>query len=111
MLAGCRERFDQREWIVVGSDPQWRMEITARDLLLGPIGSTPGQRVLHGGLQREGSLLVFNATEGVDLRVAIDEQRCTDTASGSLFAYLVEVRSEGRSFAGCAAHNPAMPAP
>jgi len=28
-----------------------------------------------------------------------------------LFAYTVEVRSEGRAFVGCAVHNPAMPAP
>jgi hypothetical protein len=28
-----------------------------------------------------------------------------------MFAYAVEVRSEGRTFAGCAVHNPAMPAP
>jgi uncharacterized membrane protein len=109
--AGCRERFDQREWIVVVGDPPWRLEITSRDMSLSSGGGTPAQRVLHGGLRREGALLVFNASEGVDLRVAIDEQRCTDTASGSLFAYLVEVRSEGRSFVGCAAHNPAMPAP
>jgi uncharacterized membrane protein len=104
--AGCRERFDQREWIVVGSSPPWRLEITARDMSLGS-----GQRVPHGGLQREGALLVFQATDGSDMRVAIDEQRCVDSTSGALFSYLVQLRFEDRSYVGCAAHNPAMPAP
>ena len=43
--------------------------------------------------------------------MAIDEQRCIDSVSGAFYAYLVEVRSEGHSYVGCAAHNPAMPAP
>ena len=108
--AGCRERFDQREWIVIGNEPPWRMEITARDLVMSASG-TPTGRAAHGGLQREGALLVYSAAEGSELRVAIDEQRCIDSVSGAFYAYLVEVRSEGHSYVGCAAHNPAMPAP
>jgi uncharacterized membrane protein len=43
--------------------------------------------------------------------ILIDERRCIDSQSGSLFAYSIQVRSEGRTMVGCAAHNPGMPAP
>ena len=109
--AGCRERFDQREWVATGNEPSWRLDITAKDLLVNMVGGVPGQREAHGGLQREGSSLVYATTEGVQFRVTIEERRCVDSLSGSLFAYRVEVQSEGKSLVGCAAHNPAMPAP
>ncbi len=109
--AGCRERFDQREWVATGSDASWRLDITAKDLLMNVPGGVPGQRVPHGGLHHDGGSIVYITTEGPELRVRIDELRCVDSPSGSLFAYRVEVQSEGKSLAGCAAHNPAMPAP
>ena len=109
--AGCRERFDQREWIASGNEPSWRLEITARDLLLNLLGGTSPQRVPHGGLARQGGSVAYAGVEGPEISVVIDERRCVDSMSGSLFAYSVEVRSEGRTYIGCAAHNPAMPAP
>jgi uncharacterized membrane protein len=109
--AGCRERFDQREWVATGNEPSWRLDVTARDLLMNVLGGVPGQRAAHGGLRHDGSSIVYTTTEGTELRVTIDERRCVDSSSGSLFAYRVEVQSEGKSLAGCAAHNPAMPAP
>ncbi|MBM3643925.1 MAG: hypothetical protein FJX02_06230 [Alphaproteobacteria bacterium] len=109
--AGCRERFDQREWIVMGGEPRWRLDITARDFVFSGGGEAASQRVPHGGPNRDGALVLYAAIEGAEIRVAIDEQRCVDPVSRSIFAYLVEVRSDGRSFIGCAAHNPALPAP
>lgn len=109
--AGCRERFDQREWIGTGNEPSWRLEITGRDMLFNVPGGTPPQRTGHGGLLRQGGSIAYAATEGTEFVAVIDERRCVDPLSGSLFAYSVEVRSEGRTYAGCVAHNPAMPAP
>ncbi len=109
--AGCRERFDQREWTATGNEPSWRLEVTARDLLFGVLGGAALPRLAHGGLQREGDGFVVAATEVPDMVVTIRERRCIDSQSGSLFAYAVEVTSEGRTYTGCAAHNPAMPAP
>ena len=109
--AGCRERFDQREWTATGNEPSWRLEITGRDLLLSVLGGSALPRLTHGGLQREGGGFVVTAQDGPDLVVTIRERRCIDSQSGSLFAYAVEVTSDGRTYAGCAAHNPAMPAP
>jgi uncharacterized membrane protein len=113
--AGCRERFDQREWIAATGggtdDPPWRLEITSRDMTMSIGGGVAAQRVPHGGAQKHGGTVVYVAAEGQELTVRLDERRCVDSQSGSLFAYAVEVRTEGRSFAGCAAHNPAMPAP
>jgi len=109
--AGCRERFDQREWTATGNEPSWRLEVTGRDLLFGVLGGNALPRLGHGGLRRDGDALVLVATEPPDLVVTIRERRCIDSQSGSLFAYSVEVTSEGRTYAGCAAHNPAMPAP
>jgi uncharacterized membrane protein len=109
--AGCRERFDQREWIGTGSEPFWRLEITGRDMLLNVLGGTAPVRVSHGGPLRQGGTVAYAAMEGGEFTVLIDERRCVDSMSGSLFAYSVEIRSEGQSYAGCIAHNPAMPAP
>ena len=109
--AGCRERFDQREWVATGSEAPWRLDITAKDLLMNVPGAVPGQRLPHGGTHRDGGSIVYATTEGPEFKVTIDERRCVDSSSGSLFAYRVEVQSEGKSLAGCAAHNPAMPAP
>jgi len=109
--AGCRERFDQREWIATGNEPSWRLEITGRDMLLNVPGGAPPQRAGHGGLLRQGGSIAYAAAEGAEFVAVIYERRCVDSMSGSLFAYSVEVRSDGRTYAGCAAHNPAMPAP
>lgn len=109
--AGCRERFDQREWIANGNEPSWRLEVTSRDMVMSVLGGLSTQRVPHGGPQKSGNGLEYTSTDGTDLLVTIDERRCIDNQSGSVFAYVVEVRSEGRTYPGCAAHNPAMPAP
>lgn len=109
--AGCRERFDHREWIGMGNDPSWRVELTSRDMVIGLLGGPPTQRVPHGGAQRQGGTIVYMSAEGPEPVITINEQRCTDSLSGSLFAYSVQVRSEGRTLVGCAAHNPGMPAP
>jgi uncharacterized membrane protein len=109
--AGCRERFDQREWTAIGNEPSWRLEVTSRDMLMSILGGNALPRVPHGGLEKQGAVITYVAAEGPEFQVSIDERRCIDSQSGSVFAYAVEVRSEGRSYAGCAAHNPAMPAP
>jgi uncharacterized membrane protein len=109
--AGCRERFDHREWIGIGNDPSWRVELTSRDMVIGLLGGPPTQRVPHGGAQRQGGTIVYMSAEGPEPVITINEQRCTDSLSGSLFAYSIQVRSEGRTLVGCAAHNPVMPAP
>jgi uncharacterized membrane protein len=109
--AGCRERFDHREWIGTGSDPSWRLEVTARDMVIGQLGGLPAQRVPHGGPQRQDGTIMYTSAEGPEPVIMIDERRCIDSQSGSLFAYSVQVRSEGRTLVGCAAHNPGMPAP
>jgi putative lipoprotein len=109
--AGCRERFDHREWIGVGNDPAWRLEVTSRDMVIGLLGGQPAQRVTHGGPQRQDGTIVYASVDGSEPVVLISEQRCADTQSGSLFAYSVQIRIEGRTFVGCMAHNPGMPAP
>lgn len=109
--AGCRERFDHREWIGMGNDPSWRVELTARDIVVSLLGGPPTQRVPHGGAQRQGRTITYASTEGAEPVMMINEQRCIDSQSGSLFAYSVQVRNEGRTLLGCAAHNPSMPAP
>jgi uncharacterized membrane protein len=109
--AGCRERFDHREWIGTGNDPSWRVEVTARDIVIGLLGGSPTQRVAHGGPQRQDGAIVYQSAEGPEPVVLINEQRCTDSQSGSLFAYSIQIRSEGHTLVGCAAHNPGMPAP
>lgn len=109
--AGCRERFDQREWTAAGNEPSWRLEVTARDMLMSILGGNALPRMPHGGLHKEGGRITYAAQDGADFAVTINERRCIDSLSGSVFAYAVEVRSDGRVYAGCAAHNPAMPAP
>lgn len=109
--AGCRERFDQREWIATGSEPSWRLEVTGRELMLSVSGEPAPLRVPHGGLQRQDDRIVYTAGDGPPLVVTIEERRCIDSVTGSLFAYAVDISGEGRNFSGCMAHNPAMPAP
>lgn len=109
--AGCRERFDQREWIGTGNDPSWRLEVTARDLVLSVLGGAAAQRVPHGGAQRQDGTIMYMASEAPEPVILIDERRCIDSQSGSLFAYSIQIKNEGKTMAGCAAHNPAMPAP
>jgi len=112
--AGCRERFDLREWLANGgggNEPSWRLEVTSRDMTLSVAGGQPAQRIAHGGPQKLDSAVTYAAADNPDFTVMIDERRCVDPQSGSLFAYTVEVRSEGKAFVGCAVHNPAMPAP
>lgn len=109
--AGCRERFDQREWIGTGNEPSWRLEVTARDMVISVLGGPSAQRVPHGGLQRQDGTIIYTATESPEPAILIEERRCIDSQSGSLFSYSVQIRNEGRILLGCAAHNPAMPAP
>jgi uncharacterized membrane protein len=110
---GCRERFDQREWLALGSEPAWRLEVTARDLMLNVPGvsALPVARIPHGGARLSDGRIAYAATDGSDFAVTIHQRRCVDSATGAWFAYYVEIESEGKSLAGCAAHNPAMPAP
>jgi uncharacterized membrane protein len=109
--AGCRERFDHREWIGTGNDPSWRAEVTARDIVIGLLGGAPTLRVAHGGPQRQDGAIMYQSAEGPEPVILINEQRCIDSQSGSLFAYSIQVRTEGRTLVGCGAHNPGMPAP
>jgi len=111
--AGCRERFDQREWLATNGtgEGSWRLEVTSRDLLLIITGGPSAQRVPHSGPQKLEAAVAYAAAEDPEFTVTITERRCIDSQSGSLFAYAVEVHSEGRTYAGCAVHNPAMPAP
>jgi uncharacterized membrane protein len=109
--AGCRERFDHREWIGTGNDPAWRVEVTSRDMVISLLGGPPAQRVTHAGPQRQDGTIMYTSADGPEPVVLINEQRCIDPQSGSLFAYSVQIRNEGRTLAGCAAHNPSMPAP
>jgi uncharacterized membrane protein len=111
--AGCRERFDQREWVATNGtgEGSWRLEVTSRDLLLIVSGGPSAQRVPHSGPQKLETAVAYAAAEDPEFTVTITERRCIDSQSGSLFAYAVEVRSEGKTFTGCAVHNPAMPAP
>jgi uncharacterized membrane protein len=111
--AGCRERFDQREWLGSGGgggEASWRFEVTSRDMMLSISGGQV-QRIAHGGPQKLDNAVSYAAADDPEFTVTIDERRCIDPQSGAMFAYAVEVRSEGRSFTGCAVHNPAMPAP
>lgn len=112
--AGCRERFDQREWLATGgggNEASWRLEVTGRDMLMIFTGGPTAHRAAHGGPQKLDNAVAYAAAEDPEFAVTIDERRCVDPLSGSLFAYAVEVRSEGKTFIGCATHNPAMPAP
>jgi uncharacterized membrane protein len=111
--AGCRERFDQREWIVFGNEPAWRLEIAARDMMMIVPGATqlPAPRFAHAGMQRRDKAVVYVAQGGAAFDVTIDDRRCVDVSSGSLYAYRVTVVSEGKVYLGCGAHNPAMPVP
>lgn len=109
--AGCRERFDHREWIGTGSDPPWRLEVTSRDMVISLLGGPPTQRVTHGGPERQDGTIMYTSADGPEPVVLVNEQRCIDSQSGSLFAYSVQIRNEGRTLVGCAAHNPGMPAP
>lgn len=109
--AGCRERFDLREWMATGNEPSWRAEVTARDMVVSVLGEAAAHRAPHDGPHREGTTLVYTSIEAPETVVLIEERRCIDSQSGSLFAYAVEARSEGQVYRGCAAHNPAMPAP
>jgi uncharacterized membrane protein len=80
-------------------------------MTLSVAGGQPSQRIAHGGPQKLDGAVTYAAADNPDFTVMIDERRCVDPQSGSLFAYTVEVRSEGKAFVGCAVHNPAMPAP
>jgi uncharacterized membrane protein len=71
----------------------------------------PAPRYPHGGMQRRDRSVVYVAQSGGAFDVTIDEHRCVDVSSGSLYAYRVTVVSEGKVFLGCGAHNPAMPVP
>ena len=84
------------KWVGDGNEPSWRLDITARDLLMSLLGGTAGQRAAHGGLQRQDGSIVYTAAEGPELTVTIDERRCVDSSSGSLFAYRVEVQKRGQ---------------
>jgi len=80
-------------------------------MMLSVTGGQPAQRILHGGPQKLDGAVAYAAADNPEFTATIDERRCVDPQSGSLFAYTVEVKNEGRAFVGCAVHNPAMPAP
>ena len=65
----------------------------------------------HGGPQKLDGAITYTAADGPESAVMIDERRCIDPQSGSLFAYAVEVRSEGAHSSAVRRTIPAMPAP
>ena len=67
--AGCRERFDHREWIATGNGPSWRLEVTSRDMLSSSVRAVqPAQRILHGGTQKLDSAVTYAAADGSGVR-------------------------------------------
>ena len=106
--AGCRERFDQREWIATGQ----RAVVAARShgarhAHRASWAACPAQRMPHGGPQRQDGDDHLRAADGPELTVT-DRRAALHRFRNRARCSPIPSRSGARAgpIVGCAAHNP-----
>jgi uncharacterized membrane protein len=105
--AGCNEKFGAAVFRARGVEPFWRLDVTATRLELSRIGEDArsfeiGERSATGGT------LEWSATDsdGEVLTVRLDDERCQDPMSGSLFPYSAHLTVFGEQLKGCGLDPP-----
>jgi uncharacterized membrane protein len=95
---GCRLDLTGVEFVALGNEPSWRLEIRESGIVLTRPGH-PEARHARSAPRRDGAVTIY---ETGDLVLVLNEQRCVDTMAGSRFSYSAQLKLGDRTLEGCA---------
>ena len=99
---GCLLDLGGAQFRALGVEPFWHLDVDSRTLRLSRLGQAP-LTLTTSAIESNTSTWVWRAeSESDTLTLTLEMARCTNSMSGSLFAYIAEVRLVGETLSGCA---------
>ena len=99
---GCKEPLDEFLFRAFGNEPSWQMQARSNGLLVSALGKDSASFVDYKTERVGKSVRISAVNEETSLEVLITNERCTDSMSGSIYAYAAVVRIGDASYRGCA---------
>lgn len=102
---GCREDLSAWNFSARGNEPSWRVDVREQGLEFVSMGSDP-ITFSTGRTEKtsDGFKITANSSDSV-IDLAIVEERCSDSMSGSVFPLTATVKLEEMTLRGCAAEG------
>ena len=85
-----------------GNEPSWTLTVADSDLLFSTPGGASSSFMTPQIEFREDGVHVSAATDSDSMSIHIAPKRCTDSMSGSVFAFSATVRRGDTEYSGCA---------
>jgi uncharacterized membrane protein len=99
---GCSLDLGGAQFRALGVEPFWHLDVDTRALRLSRLGQASLTFAISA-IESNATTTVWRAQDESDtLILTVEKARCTDSMSGSLFAYTAEVRLGGEMLSGCA---------
>ncbi len=99
---GCDEKLEGIRFRALGNEPSWALEVRDGSLTFSTLA---GGQVVFDAPAMSTAGRTTNITASIadePITVRLDEQRCTDSMSGSRFPYTASVIHGGETYSGCA---------
>lgn len=99
---GCSLDLGGAQFRASGVEPFWHLDVDTDTLRLSRLGQAP-RAFAVSAVESNAATGIWRAeADGESLSLTLEESRCSDSMSGSLFAYTARVRLGGEILSGCA---------
>ncbi len=99
---GCGLDIGDAEYRVYGVEPFWHVDVVADSLQLTRLGEAPLTLTTTAREEEASSRTWHGEGNGETFNLTINDERCTDPMSGSVFAHTAELNLAGETLNGCA---------
>lgn len=95
---GCLDEPSSYSYRASGNEPSWRLDVQGADISLSRMGGSPIEATALEMQVEDGSRAI--TTDGMLIR--LNENRCVDSMSGSVYAWTAELEIGDDHLTGCA---------
>lgn len=99
---GCSLDLGDARFRASGVEPFWHLDVNTDTLRLSRLGQAPVIFAASAVESNASTAIWRAASESETLTLTLEKTRCTDSMSGSMFAYTADVRLAGETLSGCA---------
>ncbi len=103
---GCKENLENIVYRARGNEPSWKLDLRNDSLSLARFGSDEILWSAPEVATKEGGLVITGESGKEVIEVVIAAGHCTDTMSGSVYAFTTTITMAGQHFSGCAVAGP-----